>query len=297
VLPDAPTIGTATAGATSATVNWTPAPTATASGVSSYDVQVNSGGAVVRTITGLSRTAVSTVVTGLTNGTTYTFQVRAVNLVGAGPYSAPSNAVTATAPITAPVAPTVVTAARAATSGTVNLSWTPGANGGSAITGSTILVRIGGAPVRTIVLATPVTSTTVTGLTNGVTYTFSVASRNAVGLGAARISNAVVPATVPGAPTIGTAARGAAGAPITVVGNWAAPGSNGGSAITSYRVTAIRLNANGTLSAVTVTRTAVATARTLSLTVPAGNYRIRVVAVNAVGTSANSALSNTVAAR
>ena len=43
------------------------------------------------------------------------------------------------------------------------------------------------------------------------------ASRNAVGLGAARISNTVVPATVPGAPVIGTAATGAAGAPITVV--------------------------------------------------------------------------------
>ena len=296
-LPDAPTIGTATAAATSATVLWTPAPTATASGVSSYDVQVNSGGAVVRTITGLSRTATSTVVNGLTPGTTYTFQVRAVNLVGAGPYSAPSNAVTATAPITRPAAPTVVTATRGAASGTVDLAWTPGATGGSPITGSTILVRIGGATVRTIVLTTPVTSTTVTGLTNGTTYTFSVASRNSVGLGAARISNPVVPATVPGAPVIGLASSGAPGNPITVVATWSAPGSNGGLAVSGFRVTAIRLNANGTLSAVTLSRTVGAGVRSVGITVPAGNYRLRVTASNGVGTGASSAMSNAVAAR
>ena len=37
--------------------------------------------------------------------------------------------------------------------------------------------------------------------------------------------------------------------------------------------------------------------RQVQMTVPAGNYRIRVTATNAVGTSGNSALSNAVAAR
>ena len=41
-------------------------------------------------------TATSLTVTGLTNGTTYTFRVAAINAVGPGPASAPSNAVTPT---------------------------------------------------------------------------------------------------------------------------------------------------------------------------------------------------------
>ena len=44
--------------------------------------------------------ATSTTVTGLTNGTSYTFTVSATNANGTGPASSPSNAVTPNAPPT-----------------------------------------------------------------------------------------------------------------------------------------------------------------------------------------------------
>ena len=66
-----------------------------------------------------------------------------------------------------------------------------------------------------------------TGLTNGTTYTFTVAAINALGTGGpVGVSNAVTPPPVPEAPTIGTATAGNAQATVS----WTAPGSDGGSA-------------------------------------------------------------------
>ena len=47
----------------------------------------------------------------------------------------------------------------------------------------------------------------------------------------------------------------------------------------------------------TQTRTVSARTRSLSMTLPAGNYRFEVVAINAVGASPASSRSNQVAAR
>ena len=50
---------------------------------------------------------------------------------------------------------------------------------------------------------------TVTGLTNGTAYTFTVIATNVNGTSpASSASNSVTPSTVPGAPTIGTATAG-----------------------------------------------------------------------------------------
>ncbi len=138
-------------------------------------------------------------------------------------------------PATVPGAPTIGTATAGNAQATVN--WTaPASNGGSAITGYVVTPYIG-ATAQTTTTVGNVTSTVISGLTNGTTYTFRVAAINAVGTGnQSGNSNAVTPvapATVPGAPTIGTATAGNAQATVT----WTAPASNGGATITGYEVT------------------------------------------------------------
>src|SRR6185437_1926783 len=89
------------AGNAQATVNWTPGSTG-ASSISDYTIWYSSGGAYTQFNDGVS-TSTSATVTGLTNGTAYTFEVYAVNGSGTGPVSAPSNPVTPLAPGTSPV--------------------------------------------------------------------------------------------------------------------------------------------------------------------------------------------------
>ncbi len=203
--PSAPTIGTATAGNTSATVNWTAPANDGGSAITSYEVQVLTGGGVVRTVTGIPATATNTVVTGLTNGTAYTFRVVAVNAAGASLPSAESNVVTPRA-LTVPGAPTGVTAVAGDASATV--SWTAPANdGGSTITEYRIQVRTGTTVVRTVSgVPGTATSAVVSGLTNGTLYNFRVRAVNVTGLGPLSTqSNRVTPVAAGGdvtAPTV-----------------------------------------------------------------------------------------------
>ena len=94
--PGAPTAVTATP-RRRGVVTWT-APNNGGSTISSYTVTPYVGGVAQTptTVTG-NPPAPSATVTGLTNGTTYTFTVTATNAVGTGPASAPSNVVTPTA--------------------------------------------------------------------------------------------------------------------------------------------------------------------------------------------------------
>ncbi len=104
---------------------------------------------------------------------------------------------------------------------------------GSAITSQTVTSSTGSKTCS----PSPATATTctVTGLTNGTTYTFTVKSVNANGTSpTSAASNSIVPSTVPGAPTAAHATAG----PNQAAVSFTAPASNGGSAITGYTVTA-----------------------------------------------------------
>jgi hypothetical protein len=93
--PDAPTIGTATAGAGQATVAFTQPASNGGFTISSYTATSSPGN-----ITGmLSQAGSGTItVTGLTIGTVYTFTVTATTVSGTGPASAASNSVRPVAP-------------------------------------------------------------------------------------------------------------------------------------------------------------------------------------------------------
>jgi len=218
----------------------------------------------------------------------------AVRLVDAGF----ATAVPPSAP-TFPGAPTIGSPTAGNASATVR--WTaPSNDGGSAITG--YLVRaldLSGAQVGALhPAAATATSLVVTGLTNGSTYVFQVAATNAVGIGPnSALTSLVVPATVPGAPVIGTAASGTAGGTVTATANWNAPASNGGSAVTGYVVRALQMSATGTVLATTTSAVQPASARQLTMTLPAGNYRFTVQAKNKAGSGSQSARSNLVVAR
>ena len=91
-VPAAPAIGAATPVASGAVnVAFGTPPANGSPAVTGFAIEVSSGGVVRNTITGIPATARNFTVTGLTNGTAYTFKVRATNAVGDGPFSAASN--------------------------------------------------------------------------------------------------------------------------------------------------------------------------------------------------------------
>lgn len=168
--PDSPTKAIAVAGVRQATVRWEAPAQAHPLAPITYTVVAAPGGASVST------TALEATVTGLANGTTYTFTVTARNRFGASAPSDPS------APVTTPDlpgAPSDVVAT--AGDGRAEVRWTrPGSDGGSAITGYTVVASPGGQRA----VATD-TSAIVAGLTNGGTYTFTVSATTGVGTGPA----------------------------------------------------------------------------------------------------------------
>ena len=104
--PDAPTGATASAGNAQATVTWT-APTDTGSSViTGYTVTAVEDN--TKSCTTANGSTLTCTVTGLTNGTAYTFTVTATNTAGISSPSSPSNSVTPAAPAPVPSLPTSI---------------------------------------------------------------------------------------------------------------------------------------------------------------------------------------------
>lgn len=129
------------------------------------------------------------------------------------------------------------------------------------------------------------TTATVTGLTGGSSYDFRVTAVNGTGNStpSSTVSATPTTATVPGIPTGLTATPGGSGA---IAMSWTAPASNGGSAITDYRV---QYSTDGTNFTTFSDGVSTTTSATITGLVTGTNYTVRVAAINAVGTGTDTA--------
>jgi hypothetical protein len=183
-----------------------------------------------------------------------------------------------------PGAPTGVTATAGSGEATVSFG-PPISDGGSAITGYTVISHPGNIQTHVTPGAGSENSVVVQKLKNGTPYTFTVTATNVMGTGpASSASNKVTPGTVPGQPGDVKATAGSIKGTVKVA--FKPPASNGGSAITVYTVTSPQdssLSKTGKASPITIT----------GLT--SGNsYQFAVTAANDVGPGAASNLSNAV---
>ncbi|WP_331346572.1 beta strand repeat-containing protein [Cellvibrio sp. UBA7661] len=261
-VPGAPTIGTAVAGDTQASVAFTAPVNTGGTSITGYTVTVSPPD--VGPVNGASSPIV---VTGLTNGQAYTFTVTASNVAGASPASGASNSIT----------PKSIQTITFTNPGPRNFGTTP------TLIATTDAIGL----TPTFTSSTPAVCT----ITSGGALTFVSAGTCTINadqagdgtyLAAPQVTNSfTVNAVVPGAPTMGTATAGNTQATVT----FSAPASNGGSAITGYTVTANPGGAtvNGAGSPVTFTGLTNGTA-----------YTFTVAATNSVGTGAASGSSNAV---
>ncbi|MBO2554586.1 tandem-95 repeat protein [Shewanella algae] len=260
VAPSAPTSVSAVASDASATVSFSAPASTGGAAISSYTVTSSPGGLTA------NGAGSPLTVSGLSNGTDYSFIVSASNTAGTGPASSPSNIVTPKA------------------NQSISFS-NPGAQ------------SFGTTPILTATASsglTPVFSSSTTGvctITASGTLTFVTTGNCSIDADQAGDSsyNAAptvtqsftVNAVVPGAPTSVNAVASDAGATVS----FSAPASTGGAAISSYTVTSSPggLTASGAGSPLTVSGLSNGT-----------DYSFTVSASNTAGTGPASSSSNTV---
>jgi alpha-tubulin suppressor-like RCC1 family protein/predicted RNA-binding protein with TRAM domain len=165
-------------------------------------------------------------ISGLTNGTSYSIEVKVSNGDG---FSPTTSGLTAT-PSATPSAPTITSITRPVGGSQLSVAFTGGADNGAAISGYEFSVNggvtwfgrtDGGGTSSPLVISS---------LVNGTTYQLRLRAVNIQGSGVASTALSAIPATTPGAPTI-TRLEPADGQLAIVIG---APVNNGGASVSNY---------------------------------------------------------------
>lgn len=287
-LPTAPTRLTATpVGSSRINLSWRAASGGSGGAVTGYRIET-SGSAVSgwRALVNDTRsTGTAHSDTGLAPGTTRYYRVAAINRAGTGAWS---NVVAATTQTSVPGMPGNLRAT-AAGRNQINLSWTaPTTTGGLSIGGYVVETSSNGGlnwRVLTTSLSAGSTSYSHTGLTPGTTHHYRVAAVNSRGRGPySGVAQASTASGLPGRPGN---LRFASVQATSLSLAWNTPLTNGGSAITGYR---IDVSGDGGSSwRLLVTTTSVTTTYTHTGLRPATNYHYRVAAVNQSGAGPFSA--------
>jgi len=273
--PAAPTITSITSGDATASIAFITRPD-NGSPITNYQYSLDDG------TNWITRSPVSAaspiVVSNLTNSQSYSIKIKAVNALGSSPESNALSVVPSE--IREPDVPTIT----GITPGnrTASITFTAGAANGSAITnyqysrngGSTWIIR---SPVSAV---SPIT---ISGLTNGQTYSMKIKAINAIGSSIESNALPVVPAAAaaPAAPTITGITEGNAAASIAFTA-----GAANGSAIITYKY-AYSSN-GGTSWSMWTPRPSGTTASPIVLTTYLLNditYSIKIIAINALGSS------------
>ena len=169
-IPTAPTVSAPTVSDAQVTLTWG-APTSTGGlPITEYVVTDGAGNTATKAAGSSTHTF-----TGLTNGTGYTFTVKAKNALG---YSQATSFSLAT-PVSVPSTPAQASISGSGTS--VTATWSAPATGGSAITGYKVyLLDSGVASTSDETVSSGTTTITFTGLGDG-SYTVQVIATNAIG--------------------------------------------------------------------------------------------------------------------
>ena len=180
-VPAAPTISTpATTGSNQVSFSFA-AGSNGGSAITGFTVTCTASGQTTRTVTG---TASPLTVTQLATGVSYACSVTATNAIGTGPPSNVVNVVIAAA-VTVAGAPTISSAAAGNGQATITFA-APANTGGASIISYTVTCGM-------FVSSGPSSPITVTGLSNGTTYSCTVAAVNSAGTGAQSAAIAITP--------------------------------------------------------------------------------------------------------
>jgi uncharacterized repeat protein (TIGR02543 family) len=273
-LPTTPAIASVTGASEKVTVTWN-APSHLGSGtLTDYEVTAYDAAGNVAGSCNPASGQLTCEVTGLSNGSNYTFKVAAITTVGS---SEQSSASTVVVPAGVPSAPANVVAVTSGSNMTLTFD-APVDTGGSAITSYVVTSSPAGA---TCTVGANATTYTCTGLTAGTNYSYSVKAVNSKGQSSASLdSTAVTAVAAPSAPLNVSAVITAGSTTLSATVSFDAPATNNGSDVTSYTATASPGGATCTVTAPT-------TYCDIPV-LPDRVYTFTVTATNAVGTSVAS---------